>query len=461
MEKIFDKKELRERIHAKEQEMDKNLGHLVRIPSIAGEGTEKEPYGKACKEALLAMKNIGERLGFETEEHEGRLLSILFGSGEKEVGIWGHLDVVPAGEGWSYPPFECTRKQGFFIGRGTQDNKGPSVAVLYAMLFLKEKGYQPLVRFRQILGCCEEKGMEDAEYYLKHYGAPDFSLVSDCRFPVCCGEKGILNLTICSGKVPAALKECYGGAASNAVPAAAGAVVGNMCFRSQGISGHAAFPEGTKSALGLLVKKLSCVDGLAEEPALKLVEILGDDGYGIGAGIACQDAESGRLTCNLGTLLLKNGCLEGQVDIRYPVTVNAEEILEKFEEFLNRYGYVIKEKKNSAPYYFSPEEPVVQSLMDIYREVTGEQEAQPYTMGGGTYARKLPRTVGFGPGMPADFSDLDLPKGHGNGHGADEAQSIKNLQKAIEIYVYALLNLSNYYGDQEEIQGKEKAERAE
>ena len=443
------KKELKDWILLREKEMEEDLRSLVEIPSIARDGSGEEPYGKACKEALLEMERIGKRLGFQTENHDSRLLSILFGSGEKEVGIWGHLDVVPEGKDWIYPPFSCTRKQGFFIGRGAQDNKGPSVAVLYAMRFLKEKGYQPPVRFRQVLGCREELGMEDVEYYLEHYPAPDFSFVSDCSFPVCCGEKGILNLTIRSGKVPEILKELRGGTASNAVPALAEAQVGEEHFQAEGIAGHAAFPVGAKSAFGVLCRELSCLKELAEEPSLKLAEILGRDGYGIGAGIACEDEKSGRLTCNLGILELKEGRLEGQVDIRYPVTVKAEEILGKLEDVLKEYGYEVTEKKDSAPYYLSPDEPAVQSLIRTYREVTGDREAQPYIMGGGTYARKIPRAVGFGPGMPADLSPLHLPEGHGNCHGADEAQSIENLQKAIEIYVHAMVNLGEILKRQE------------
>ena len=430
MEELFSDKELREWILYKEKPLEEDLRRLVEIPSVAQSGTGETPYGKACKDVLLEIEKIAQRLGFETENHNNRLMSIFYGKGEQEIGIWGHLDVVPEGEGWIYPPFECTKRQGFFIGRGTQDNKGPAVAVLYAMAFLKEKGYQPPVKFRQILGCKEEQGMEDVEYYLSHFSAPDFSFVSDCSFPVCCGEKGILNLTIRSGKMPDILKDIHGGTASNAIPAMAEAVAGEEHFQAEGIAGHAAFPEEGKSAFGILCRKLSAVKELKDEPGLKLVQILGSDGYGIGAGIACQDEKSGKLTCNLGTLRLKDKRVEGQIDIRYPVSVKGDHILEKFAKFLGQYGYEIIKKKDSPPYYLPPEDLMVKCLMDTYRGVTGDTDARPYIMGGGTYARKIPRAVGFGPGLPADLSPLHMPEGHGNCHSADEAQSVANLQKA-------------------------------
>src|SRR5699024_971824 len=108
--------------------------------SIAEQGTTEEaPYGAACKAVLEEMRQIGREKGFNTENHGNRLVSFLYGVGDREIGIWGHLDVVPEGDGWKYPPFDCTRVRGFLIGRSTQDNKGPAIAVLYAMAFLKEK----------------------------------------------------------------------------------------------------------------------------------------------------------------------------------------------------------------------------------------------------------------------------------------------------------------------------------
>ena len=49
------------------------------------------------------------------------------------VGIIGHLDVVPEGEGWTYPPFELTIRDDILYGRGTIDDKGPVIASLYAI----------------------------------------------------------------------------------------------------------------------------------------------------------------------------------------------------------------------------------------------------------------------------------------------------------------------------------------
>ena len=57
------------------------------------------------------------------------------------------MDVVPSGEeaDWQTPPFVATEKDGYLFGRGVQDDKGPSMAALYAVKALLNSG----VRFKK------------------------------------------------------------------------------------------------------------------------------------------------------------------------------------------------------------------------------------------------------------------------------------------------------------------------
>ena len=118
--------------------MREDIAALIRIPSIADqqEAIPGAPYGKKCREALEQMRAFGLREQMETEDIDGHCLTIATGKGNVEIGIWNHLDVVPEGKGWIYPPYTCTEKDGYLIGRGVQDNKGPAVAVLYASLII-------------------------------------------------------------------------------------------------------------------------------------------------------------------------------------------------------------------------------------------------------------------------------------------------------------------------------------
>ena len=170
-------------ISRQEYQMREDIAALIRIPSIADqqEAIPGAPYGKKCREALEQMRAFGLREQMETEDIDGHCLTIATGKGNVEIGIWNHLDVVPEGKGWIYPPYTCTEKDGYLIGRGVQDNKGPAVAVLYAMKYCREKEILNNIKVRQILGCQEESGMTDVEYYLKYKKAPEYSFVADCE----------------------------------------------------------------------------------------------------------------------------------------------------------------------------------------------------------------------------------------------------------------------------------------
>ena len=56
------------------------------------------------------------------------------------IGVLGHMDVVPAGDGWNTDPFEGVIADGRITGRGVLDDKGPVIAALYAMKALKDSG---------------------------------------------------------------------------------------------------------------------------------------------------------------------------------------------------------------------------------------------------------------------------------------------------------------------------------
>ena len=74
--------------------------------------------------------------GFEVRELnfadvKNLLLVKKFGEG-KHLCFAGHIDVVPAGDGWESDPFEPTYKDGKIVARGTQDMKSGVAAFLQA-----------------------------------------------------------------------------------------------------------------------------------------------------------------------------------------------------------------------------------------------------------------------------------------------------------------------------------------
>jgi len=418
--------------------------------SLLREGSPA-PFGEKCREVLDKMLSYGIRDGIKTCDHEGYCGSLLVGEGAVEIGIWNHLDVVPAGEGWLYEPFKLEVKDGYLIGRGVQDNKGPAIAVYYALRYCKEQGLLRNIRVRHILGCQEESGMGDVEYYLAHNPAPDYSLVADCGFPVCCGEKGICRILLKTREKMEGLCSLSGGTVCNSVPnlAKAGLMIQGekVTVNAEGVGGHAAFPDNTVNAIGVLAEKLKKYP-LPEplERAVLFLHQAGSNGYGEGIGIACEDELSGRLTCNAGVLFTEEGRICLELDIRYPVSMGTGDFLPELTEKAGQAGFEVALCSDSRPHYMEKDHPFIKVLMDAWREETG-LTGEPFVMGGGTYARHIPRAVAFGPGMDRDLTALALPEGHGNCHGADEAEVLDNLKGAVRIYVNALQKLDSYVKD--------------
>lgn len=434
--------ELTEWLKGRQEELLADLAGLAAIPTIVKEGEGGFPYGSALAQAVVYMGGLADKYGFSWQNHDWQCISITYGERDRQLGIWGHLDVVPPGEDWIYPPFGCTRVGGYLIGRGIQDNKGPGIVSLYVLRYLKEKGIRPGFQIRLIYGCQEETGMRDVEEYLKKEKAPDFSLVADCGFPVCYGEKGILDAVLASLPLSSCVNALSGGEAANIIPGRASAVISGRAISVQGVSGHSAYPEGTVNAFCSLGKALMALPEPDEtdRQAFHFLAEAGSDGYGRALGIDCSDQESGFLTCSPTLLSLQDGRMQVAMNLRYPITAKGQEILQNLGQKASEYGLTILQAKDSAPNYVDPRGAWVQFLVRACSEAMGTKQ-EPYTMSGGTYARKLPRAVGFGSGLAHDISVLGLPAGHGEYHQPDESQCIDNLWEAWKIYTYTICKL--------------------
>lgn len=429
-------------LEAHQEEMFEDIAGLVAIPTVVQEQEGGYPYGSALARAVLYMGELAEKYGFRWQNHDWHCVSISYGEGEGQLGIWGHLDIVPPGDDWIYQPYECKRIKNFLLGRGTQDNKGPGIASLYLLRYLKEQGICPGFEIRLIYGCQEETEMKDAAEYLKREKAPDYSFVPDCSFPVCYGEKGMLKLTLQSAPFTAPITVLSGGGAANIIPAKGKAVIGGRIYETEGIPGHCAYPEGKVNAFGELGH--ICMDDPLlshwEREVFRFLAEGGSDGYGQGLGLDAQEEESGALTCSPTLLSLEEGRAQIVVHIRYPIAMDSETLIKKCKEKAETYGLSVIQTEDNQPNREDPKGPWAEFLTGIYEEVMGKRQ-EPYVMSGGTYARKVPRGVGFGPGLPKDMTVLQLPEGHGECHEPDEAQCIDTLFQAWKIYAHTILTL--------------------
>ncbi|WP_143812718.1 MULTISPECIES: M20 family metallopeptidase [Paenibacillus] len=111
---------------------------------------------------------------------------------------------------------------------------------------------------------------------------------------------------------------------------------------------------------------------------------------------------------------------------------------------LQESGFTLTNVHDSEPSYYNPDTPEVKCLMQVYQGVTGEQQAKPFVMGGGTYARKLPYAVGLALVCRLMCHRLTCLLAMVK-FGPDEVQSIPNLITALKIYIVALLELNELY----------------
>lgn len=442
-----------------------DLRYLLEVPSVSIPGDNPDaPYGQECVKVLRRMAEIANRLGFSVTNQENHCLLVDWGDDPAfSIGIFNHLDVVPAGDGWSYPPFGLTQLDDILIGRGTGDNKGPALVTLYAERYLYESGFKPRHTIRHFYGVNEEKAMQDVVYFREHNAMPLFSLVPDANFPVCHGEKGIMSISAVRSILPTSrIISWNSGIMSNAVPATAKAVLdypfdsfahcsldgvtvdknadGTVTVKAKGVSAHAAMPEGSRSAQNMLCAFLLQNTRLAicDKALCRSILSLFSDYYGKGIGVPLVDDISGHLTHVGGYSRFdrKDGAVFTQdINIRYCITADEKAMQESIAKTLKAAGFNIASLTDSKPTYMDEKLPVVQELTRIANEVTG-LDHKPYVMGGGTYARNLHNAVGFGPGIPGGKDRFGSSRGHG--HQCDEYIPIDHLKKGFDAYVRAL-----------------------
>ena len=435
----------------------RDIARLVAIDSVEGKPEPDAPFGPGPKAALEKGLEIARELGLEAVNCADKIGYAQLGEGPEDryLATITHLDVVPTGDGWEHDPFTMREREGWIIGRGVLDDKGPSVLCLYALKYLKERGVPLKYPVRALLGANEETGMGDVEYYLANYPAPLFCFSPDANFPLCNGEKGIYHGRIVFKLPLNRIREIKGGIVANAIPDKAEAVVeaeklenaervkvqelepGLWRVSTTGLGGHASMPRGTVNAIGVLVDYL-LAEGVGDENErrmLQLLQRLHSAWDGSGLGVQADDGLFEPLTIIGGVIGTEEGRLFQTLDSRYPTNTSGAKIAAAVQAVAGDLAEVTVDR-DAEPFYMSLDNPAVQVCFNAYNAVTGEN-AKPYTIGGGTYARDFPNAVSFGPEHP----ERPVPAFAGPIHGVDEAASKAWLLEALKVYILALIEL--------------------
>lgn len=421
------------------------------------------PYGPEAYRALKAGMDIAERFGLDVHDCDGHIAyADLIGETDKQIAMIGHTDVVAEGSGWHFEPFKVTHKDGYLIGRGVLDDKGPFVLSMYAAKFMKEQveatGKKYPYTLRVIIGNNEETDMADAEWYVENFKQPEFCFTPDSSFPLICGEKGGFSASIHSGDIADQIIEFVGGQADNAVASDAYAIVkadisaleardrieieaageGLVKISGHGISAHASTPQTGLNAIGLVVDYLldHHIGSPAETEFLKMEQHVFGSWDGSTLNIAATDEIFDPLTCIGGRIFTEGKSFRQTIDARYPSSVTDEWLNKQVSDLAAQYGCTVTIDLVLVPFLTDPKNECIQTLVATYNEYTG-RDAKPFTIGGGTYARHFKAAGAFGPNDKA----FPMPDWIGGEHSADEGFSEEQFKRALEIYIVSLVRL--------------------
>ncbi|VRS44584.1 ArcT [Streptococcus pneumoniae] len=427
-----------------------SLKTLISYPSVLNEGENGTPFGQAIQDVLEKTLEICRDIGFTTYlDPKGYYGYAEIGQGAELLAILCHLDVVPSGDeaDWQTPPFESTIKDGWVFGRGVQDDKGPSLAALYAVKSLLDQGIQFKKRLRFIFGTDEETLWRCMARYNTIEEQASMGFAPNSSFPLTYAEKGLLQVKL-HGPGSDQLELEVGGA-FNVVPDKAnyqGPLYEQVCNDLKEAGYDYQSTEQTVTVLGVpkhakdasqginaVIRLATILAPLQEHPALSfLATQAGQDGTGRQIFGDIADEPSGHLSFNVAGLMINHERSEIRIDIRTPVLTDKEELVELLTRCAQNYQLRYEEFDYLASLYVAKDSKLVSTLMQIYQEKTGDN-SPAISSGGATFARTMPNCVAFGALFPGAKQTE---------HQANECAVLEDLYRAMDIYAEAVYRLA-------------------
>jgi len=327
------------------------LRRMVAIPSIRGKEEPDAPFGRGPKQALEEVLKISTELGFHTKNIDDKIGYAQYGEDRSDgayYGIFGHVDVMPLGEGWNSPPLSLTLREGKLFGRGTLDNKGPILSNLYALYVLKENGVTFDRPVRIVFGTNEETGFGCVKHYLTKEIPPTFGWTPDCKWPVVYGERGRLKVRV-------------------------------------------SVPESRVADLYDFANR----------------KLLHTNHHGEELGIAYQDEDFGMMQLRGETFGIEENQHYVEWTMCYPASCTKSDLLNQITMHLPEKA-TLEVIFHWAPVLYDKSSKYVQALQQVYTDVT-KSDSIPVTTTGGTYAKIIPNIIAYGPSFPGQRDIAHLP----------------------------------------------------
>jgi succinyl-diaminopimelate desuccinylase len=453
---------LKDTVNSYKEELIQSVQNCLKIKSISGdrEGT---------LQVLQFYLDLAQKMGFSVKNVDDLGGVVAYGEGDKTFGMIVHLDTVPEGNGWQFPPFAGQIQDGKIYGRGAIDDKGPALAALYALKAVQDsgagKGSQAKVQI--IIGLDEENVWHSTPELLKRITEPGFSFVPDSKFPVVIAEKGLVWLEVRLSRNlrqdGIVMQRMQGGGESlNIVPEYCEAVLEidneqkqvirekldrfrlqtkydlsiadntpDFKLIAKGKPAHAFICNEGQNAISQLVLFLSQLElesgtkGFLQTYA----KSLGMEYFGESLGLAMADELTGKLTVSPGYLRIDQENIILKTDIRFPATERLESVRPKIEKAFAIFQGQLTFLDSLQSLSFPEDDPNIRKLLKVYQDFTGDTTARPLGMGGTTFAKAFQHAVAFGPTFPG-MAKVE--------HQPDEYVEIDHLLKCTELYALAL-----------------------
>lgn len=440
------------------------IQNAVRIRTVEDAPVVGGPFGQGNKDCLEYVLSVAKKLGFRTVNLDGYCGYAEVGEGDEIVGIIGHLDVVPEGDGWKYPAYSGALENDEIWGRGTIDDKGPIIISLFAIKALMDEGFVFNKRVRVIFGCNEETHSYCMEHYLKVEEPITYGVTPDSDFPVIFAEKSINNIEI-KGKSRhlggAKLLSFEGGIVINAVPdictfalecsdVCADCTIKAICasldkngiahehtiednkvvFTVYGKAAHGSVPQLGTNAISYAINALN---GVVQNDFVNLYnKYISTCVHGEKLGCFAED-EYGKIAVNIGLCKFENDEYSIKINSRLPFNTDTDKMVAQIKQTLCDEEARVCLMSSSQGFEIDPNSDMIQLLLNAYRSVTGDTQSEPICSAGGTYAREFNNCVAFGPEM----------KGYGEMiiHQPNERISLKAIKAIFDIYHTAYRDL--------------------